>query len=154
MGAICSRLSCHQCHKLSFHVVWFSDKCDFLYLIQQYHLLYRQILFWWQDRFFFGITNYRGVQNNQVLLYNKFKENIVVEWLTLMLHIQEVPDWSLRCCNRFSSVSPGECWDSTLKRPLSFKFIVHLSPSNLMLYSTSHWKGAVQWTTKFKFLKW
>jgi hypothetical protein len=69
--------------------------------------------FYFDDRtdFFFGIMNYQGFQNNQVLLYDKFKPNIVVVWLTLLLHI-----WDVRCRNlgletgyrdRFSSVSPG-----------------------------------------------
>jgi hypothetical protein len=58
--------------------------------------------------------------------------NVVVKWLTLLLHIQEVPGWNLGpetayldwSFSYFFSVLPGEFRDSTLKirpRPLPTK---------------------------------
>jgi hypothetical protein len=76
------------------------------------------------------------------------KLNVMVEWLTLMLHIRQAQvqisaqrPAILTDFLWFSSVSPGECWDSPLKlghnRFLlnSFQFIIHISPFHSMLYS-------------------
>jgi hypothetical protein len=69
--------------------------------------------------------------------------NVVVEWLTLLLHIREVPglllgppvtgypDWDF---SWFSSVPPSECRDSTLKwghvrfLPNPFQYIISHLP--------------------------
>jgi hypothetical protein len=75
--------------------------------------------------------------------------NVVVKWLTLMLHIRELPDsnpgpdtgypdWGF---SWFFSVPPGECPDSTLKfghdrlLPDPFQFTIYLSPHHSPLYS-------------------
>jgi hypothetical protein len=80
--------------------------------------------------------------------------NIVVEWLTLLLHIREVPgsnldletghsDWSFLW---FSSIPQGKFRDSISKLghncflPHPFQFIIHLPSFHLMLYSLSFWK--------------
>jgi hypothetical protein len=67
---------------------------------------------------------------------------VVVEWLILLLLIRGFPssdlgpetgcsDWGFLW---FSSILPGECWDSTLKLghshflPNPFQFIIHYHP--------------------------
>jgi hypothetical protein len=69
------------------------------------------------------------------------KPNVVVEWLTHLLHIREVPGSNLGNVERLtwprfswsSSVPRGECQDSTLKLvhdrilPNPFQLIIHLS---------------------------
>jgi hypothetical protein len=68
--------------------------------------------------------------------------NFVIEWLTLLLRVQEVPGSNLgtetsypNCFSWFFSVYPGYCWASTIKLcqdhflPNPFQFIVHLSSS-------------------------
>jgi hypothetical protein len=37
VGVICGRLSCHNCHKLLFHLLQYSGKYDFYNLFWQYH---------------------------------------------------------------------------------------------------------------------
>jgi hypothetical protein len=50
------------------------------------------------------------------------------------------------------AISPGECWDSTLKLdhdcllPNPFQFIIHVSPLNSRLYSLSYWKKVFKQT--------
>jgi hypothetical protein len=89
---------------------------------------------------------------------NSHPLNIMVEWLTLLLHLQEVPgsnlgletsypDWGF---SWISSVPPGKCQDSTLKLghdhffPNLFRFIIHLSSFHLMLYSLSYWESILK----------
>jgi hypothetical protein len=85
------------------------------------------------------------------LTTTKQAKDVVVEWLTLLLPIWEVPDSNLgqetgypaSCHSWFSSVLIGKFQDSTLKlchdRFLSnpSQFTMHLSPFHSTLYSFS-----------------
>jgi hypothetical protein len=75
----------------------------------------------------------------------------MVEWLTLLINVREVPetgyrDWGFPWV---SSVSPGKCWDSTLKLdhdrflPHSLQFIVHISTLYSTLYNLTHRKASL-----------
>jgi hypothetical protein len=96
------------------------------------------------------MCNIRGFQSCAEN-FHKDLLNIVVEWLTLLLCIQEVlgsnlgPETGYPDCgfSWFSSVLTGKLWDSTLKLghdpflPHPFQFIIHLSPLHSTLYNLS-----------------
>jgi hypothetical protein len=95
-----------------------------------------------------------GLEANETLFTgrHKLKPNVLVEWLTLLLQIREVPrsnlcpdmsypDWRF---SWVSSVPPGKCRDSKLGHdrflPHPFQFIIHLSPFHSTLCNLSYWK--------------
>jgi hypothetical protein len=85
----------------------------------------------------------------------------VVEWLTLLLRIREVPvsnfgpdvghpEWALMS---ISTVSPGKFWGSSRPRPfpsISFAFHHSLIIPHYTLYSLSHWKTVFKKTANKK----
>jgi hypothetical protein len=85
--------------------------------------------------------------------------NVVVEWLTLLLRILEVPSSNLGAETDYPKVSrgfpqaPGGCRDSTLKSGHNrfhsnpFQFIIYLSPFHCTLHSVSYRKNVEKLTT-------
>jgi hypothetical protein len=106
------------------------------------------------------LSNFPTITLQALLFFHitqHIKLNIIVNWLTLLLHIREDPgshlDPETGCpgFSWFSSVPPGECQDYTLKfghdhiLPNSLQFIIHLSPFHLMLQSLSYWETIAKW---------
>jgi hypothetical protein len=92
--------------------------------------------------------------------------NVVLEWLTLLLRIREIPgpnlgtetgytDWFLW----FFSDPPGKCQDITLKLfhdlflANSLSFNLHLSLSHSTLYSLRYWRSVAKQIKKIKQIK-
>jgi hypothetical protein len=81
----------------------------------------------------------------------------VVEWLTLLLHIWEIPDSDLSqrpaILTGFLwlfSIRPCKCWDSTSKLdhncflPQRFQLVSHVSPFHLTLYNVVTEKSIIK----------
>jgi hypothetical protein len=128
----------------------FGFQCCILWLSIQYVLLGQWYYSNWNFR------RYTVVRICDCLLYwSAHIPNVVVEWFTLLLRVQEVPgsnldpetgypDWGF---SWFSSVHAGECRGSTLKLghdrflPNSIKFIIYFSLFHSTLYSPIYWKS-------------